>query len=326
MINAYPKTLLILLCLWLLMLAGPGQAQTPPPKQDLAAVLTVSQAGVELRRADTETWIGLREESVMPLGPGDSLRTDLTGRAYLNIRGGEIEHLLLPNSQYDLLQLEQEEGGQIHYRASLRGRLSTRSPNDQLSFQLETPANRIAVKWMEARGDFFLQSKPDGLLYVVVAEGALSLNAEGRLYELPAYHGIRINDSVGQIVQIENPTINPARVEGTLDGCPGVVSSSGLKLRVRAGPGDEFFFMGSLEDGSPLQLVGQSNGWYRFQFLSDFGWLLAAAISTDCQELPILPFLGVENAPGIVQYQDWEVDLLRPFFGEPAEDVWFYRR
>jgi hypothetical protein len=289
-------------------------------------VLTVVQAGVDLRRADTEAWIRLREGSIMPLGAGDRLRTDPTGRAYLNIREGEIEHLLLPGSSYELLALAPVAGGQIRYRASLVGRLSTRSPGAQEDFQIETPANPLSVEWQGAQGDFFVQSRPDGLLYVVVAEGALSLNAEGRAYELPAFHGLRLDNAVGQIVPLAGPTVNPAQVEGELDGCPGVVNSGGLKLRVRAGPGDDFFFMGSLEDGSPLQLVGQSNGWYRFQFLSDFGWLLAAAIRTDCQDLPTLPFLGVENAPGIVQYAAWEVELLRPFFATPAEDVWFYRR
>ena len=93
---------------WLLalLLIGVFSSQA---QANLAAVLRVTFPGVEIRRANTERWIELQEDAIAPLGIGDTLRTDESGRAYLTF-ADDIELLVMPLSTYEITQFEMTDG------------------------------------------------------------------------------------------------------------------------------------------------------------------------------------------------------------------------
>ena len=66
-----------LIVLILLLLPQVASAQAP---QEMAAVLTVVHGEVMLRRANTEEWLPLPAGASGPIGRGDEVRTDATGR------------------------------------------------------------------------------------------------------------------------------------------------------------------------------------------------------------------------------------------------------
>jgi hypothetical protein len=178
-----------------------------------------------------------------------------------------------------------------------------------------------------------VQAHSEEEVTIVSAEGLLGITLEGETISIDPHTGLRIrqNDADPPVTIPEDVPINFARIEGELDGCMGAIQTANdVLLRVRAGPSDQYFYMGSIPDSTPIQLMGTAPGpgglWYRFQFLSDFGWALGAAIETDCTDLTQYPDFGVENAPGIVQVRDYEIPLLEPFFGMPEDDVWFFRQ
>jgi hypothetical protein len=296
---------------------------------EFAMSVTIVQSGVEINRQGTEVWIRLRENAVTPFGEGDRLRTDRTGRALLNFR--DMHTLILPLSTLDIIRFDDAGEGQADFQARVTGRSIHFVPDDThfASYALEA-ANLVVTQASERFG---IQTDAEGADYAVSASGTLGLTVAEAEILIEAHTGVRVGDdeATPPVSIPDDVPINFARIEGELEGCPGVIqTANNVMLRVRAGPGDHFFYMGSIPDDTPIQLMGSAAGsggtWYRFQFLADFGWVLGAAVESDCTGLTEYPSFGVENALGIVQVQDFEVDLLAPFFGMPGDDVWFYRQ
>jgi hypothetical protein len=296
-------------------------------QDDYAAALTITQPGVEILRVGTEQWIELPIDATTPFGVGDVLRTDNTGRAYLQVLDSEL--LVLPESQFELLAFDVGDGGKASFEGYAEGRTVYHIPDASLFQQYSIRSPHLTVS--QAAERFALESKADAPAYVVVASGEAVIEALGESVTLGADEGLQVSDAVSPVVQIADVPINFARVESRLYGCAGVISTAGdVKLRVRAGPNDNFFYMGSIDDNTPVEMMGFAPGgggdWYRIQFLSDFGWVLASVIESNCSDLTEYPRSGVVNPPGIVLVKDFEIPLLEPFFGQPTDDVWFYRR
>ena len=300
-------------------------------QDDYGATLIVMQGEVEIQRANTDAWISLPRDAVTPFGAGDRLRTDFRGRAYLNY--ADAETLILPNSTFDLLALGINADNALTLHAQLVGRTVHHIPADITweSYQFETASVTIT----QPAQRFGFQQNPDEPAYFVVDSGVATFDTATETSTLSGDEGVRVNldASIDPIVSISNAPINFARVEGYLDGCDGVLKTAGDVLtRVRAGPSDEFFFMGSIASNTPVKIMGSAPGpgglWYRIQFLSDFGWVSGELVQTQCDLDALVQYTraGVENAPGIVLVQDVEIALLEPFFGLPRDDVWFYRR
>jgi len=309
--------------LLILLAGGAASAQS-----DYGAVLTVSRSGMEMRRVGTPQWFWLRQDAVTAFGVGDELRTNYAGRAYLQFLSAEM--VLLPESTLQVLRFSREPEPALHIQITGRALLAVPNAAELGDFrligndvQISTPAQRFGL---EVRAD-----APD---YVVVAAGTAGVEvlASGETLTLQENTGFRAQAAqLSPTITIRDVPINFARVEGALDGCAGRVATSGNRLlRVRSGPGDNFFYMGSIPNGSALQLMATSPGpgglWYRFQFLSGFGWGFGALIDTDCQNLPDFPRDQIGVGRGVVLVQDYEIDVLAPFFGQPEDDVWFYRK
>lgn len=291
-------------------------------QEERALALTVTQNQVTLIRAETLAGLTLVTEATTPFGAGDELRTDLYGRAY--VEDDLWRGVVLPNSR---LYLESYDLSP-RFNADLTGRMALNLRGEFEAVEVVTP--RLQV--LNLSGDVFIQDMPNTpAAYVVAAQGSAEVIYLDKTYAISAETGLRFAEEVSPLVSVIGVPINPARVEGALDGCDGVVKTAGgVDLRVRAGPSEQFFYMGAIRPDTPIKIMAfasMNDGlWYRFQFLSDFGWLLGSAIQTDCQNLPQLTPQGIENALGIINWKDYEIDVLAPFFGSPDEDVWFYRR
>jgi hypothetical protein len=284
-----------------------------------AAVLTVIHPGVTIQRANTSAWLPLSTGSVAPFGAGDRLRTDDTGRAFVSF-GPESRMLVLPGSVYQLERLDLN--GQIQLTGNLSG-IAVHSMGPVASYRLTLhnsvitqPATLFAT-WAEAQPP----------LGVTVAEGSLEVSACEQSWSLQPGQGLYVSDETREVITFDPPW-NIARMQGLLEGCPGIVATVGnVPLRVRIGPGEGYIRMGGFDQAQAVLImaVNESLGWYRIQFLSGFGWLLKAAVRTECENLPVLPDNTSEQPLFIRDASPDEIELLRPFFGSPVINGWFYQ-
>lgn len=310
--------------LWTALFLLPRAAADAP----YAAALTVTQNDTEIMRAGTNAALILPIDSTTVIGEGDVIITDRRGRAYIQFE--DVEILLLPESRLEIRAFRRNDDGQIVLDWFVQGRSIYHVPTPDIfaAFRLETPHSVLT----EPAGFFGIESQ-NAVDFAVADAGSVMVTNGGGSLQIADEEGVRIADEFSEPVRIGDVPINFARVEGELDGCAGTIQTEGgVLLRVRAGPSPDFFFMGSIADDTPVQIMGRAPGpggvWYRIQFLSDFGWVLGEAIESDCDPdgLREYPRDGIENAPGIVLVKDFEIALLAPFFGDPANDVWFYRR
>ncbi|MFP4321378.1 MAG: hypothetical protein ACLFTK_02895 [Anaerolineales bacterium] len=293
-----------------------------------AGLLRVTQWGVEIQRAGTSEWLRLREGATTPVGVGDQVRTDRLGRALIRLEHATL--LLLPASGLAVTRYQTAPDGRAEVTLQQTGRTVQHIPFPGQFVDYRVVAQRGELA--NPRGYVALDARPDTRTdYVVAANGAVDVLVDEQTIRLTRDQGLRLAQTPSEVIHLpEAPTINFARIEGWLDGCAGRINTDGRLLRLRAGPGDDFFYMGNIRNETPVQIMGQAPGpgglWYRIQYLSDFGWVLAELVTTDCTALREYPRDGVENAPGIVRWRARELPLLLPFYGLPDDDVWFYRR
>ncbi|MBL8166227.1 MAG: SH3 domain-containing protein [Anaerolineae bacterium] len=288
-------------------------------QDQLAAVLQVTHAGVELQRANTVEWLPLRKGSESPVGTGDTLRTTDTGRAYLTV-DGKLDLLILPTTIFTLKSLAPHElGADLEHGIAV---LQIDPEADFEVFAIETahftvnmPTQLMAV-WSDAERNSS----------VLVAAGSTLVQSGGETFTVAVNQGFLAgSSSVGGVGSINTP-LTAANLEGELFGCPGIIQTGGLNLNVRVAPGLESTVIGNIANETPIQLMGVNafDTWYRIQAFSGFGWVQKALVNTECQDLPVLPRGFSERNPGIRDVLPLELALLEPFYGPPEEDLWFY--
>ncbi|HUN09080.1 MAG TPA: hypothetical protein PLQ56_20910 [Aggregatilineales bacterium] len=300
------------LCALLLMLLP-----FPTGAQDKAAVLTVLYPGVEVRRANTADWLLVVQGAIMPFGVGDTVRTDERGRALLTF-AVDAEALLLPQTAFTLTEYDSagviaEQVGRGVYR---------RAVSAPAAFEVITARAAVSLE----SGHFALEADAEATR-LITAEGQATARLAAEAIAVPAGYGLRLQSVPSDRIPLEQPA-SFARLDGVLDGCPGLVQADGVDyLNVRVGPGNGYDFVGQIDNGTPVALLGIAPGAdrYRFQFLSGFAWVLSSGIETACTDLPILPYTTLEAVIGVLQPTEIELDLLFPFFGTPEDDTWFFR-
>lgn len=292
--------------------------------EDYAATLTVTHPGVTLQRANTQDGLPLPMDAVAPLGPGDRVQTDDAGRALISFWEG-MQTLLLPDSTYQFDALESQDGALTHLGGTLSGIAVHRVASDaQPALYRVEMQNAVIVK--PARW-FATWAEPGEPFSMTVAEGDADMVIAGRTISLSRGQGVFGTTSTSEAVTFDPPW-NAARLQGLLEGCPGVVDTiTDVALRVRIGPGTGYVAMGGFDEAQSVQLMGinESEGWYRIQFLSGFGWMLKYAIETTCDTLPVLPDNTLETPRFIVDASEQEIEFLLPFFGSTIINDWFYQ-
>lgn len=292
-----------------------GQAHT-----ERAATLIVVYEGVELRRANTEAWLPLEQRAQMPIGAGDQLRTNLTGRGRL-IFEEQGEVLLLPNSS---LQLLTYAGAPLELRLRLiQGYSVHQVPSAAPALRYEVETSHFVIT---QPADLFAVQKLRDSSSVVVAQGTAQVQAGAQAQQVVAGEGLRGDEQRQQSAALEGLP-HFAQLEGQLDGCAGLVAAQSRdSLNVRAGPGEGYFAIGLVDNGETVQIVAQTplGERYRVRYLSAFGWVIASGVITSCSDLPIVPYDAGERFVGVVQPEDRETALLQPFFGTLEDDPLFY--
>jgi hypothetical protein len=288
-------------------------------QEQLAMVLQVTHIGVELRRANTNAWLPLREGAEAPFGTGDTLRTTDTGRAYLTVPN-TLELLILPSSVFTLNSLTAVEIGAnleqgiVVFRSAADAAIKS-ADIQTAHFSVTRPAPLMAL-WSDAERNSS----------VLVAAGSADVRSNSTIFTVEASQGFLAgNSSSGGVGSIE-PPLTAANLEGELFGCPGIIQTGGLNLNVRVAPGLESTVIGNIENKTQIQLMGVNafDTWYRIQAFSGFGWVQKALVRTDCRDLPALPRGFSERNPGIRDVLPLELALLESFYGAPEDDLWFY--
>ncbi|MDQ7025754.1 MAG: hypothetical protein Q9P44_09360 [Anaerolineae bacterium] len=302
----------VLIILLLLGLSTAMMAQSP-----LAASVEATFSGVEVKLNNTDEWLPLADGSNTPLGAGDSVRTDSSGRAILRFLENSTV-LLLPETSYTLIEFSQSPTSLLLH-AEIEG-IAIQQVTGISDFELHT--TQLVVD--SAEGAFGIWSKsttPDEDT-VIVAEGQVTVNE----VLVEAGNGLMAHDEM-RVVAMSAP-YNQARLIAVLDGCIGIVQTrAGTRgVLARTGAGTGYQRRGLIGDSGQLPLLGatESTGWTRIQFLNGFGWVVSNAVTSDC-DLPSLPDDSPEES--IIQVtnaDEFELAMLRPFYGNPLLDAWFY--
>lgn len=290
-----------------------------PASAVYAAVLTVLQEGVTVQRAGTELPLPVRAGAVMPLGEGDQLQTGAGGRALVEFWPGAAM-LLLPYSTYEqgtLLVHEAANGRQLAGR--LTGSAVHRFSSAPTAYQLELTDGLITVPARQ----FATWSRADGPDAVTVSAGAVMLEAGENPVAVDEGYGWYAGQPP---VTLAEP-MNAAALIALYEGCAGEVRIDLRALNVREGPGRGYLAIGNFVDGDAVAVLGinQSSGWYRVRFNSHFGWVESLAVRARCDDLPRFADTTRETFVQAIGAGAEEREWLRPYFGQPAEDPWFYR-
>lgn len=295
-------------------------------QQPLAAQLIVTFPEVEVQRAGTDAWIDLVAQSESVVGPGDRVRTGEYGRAFVRYAEGFTIYLL-PQSEYLLGEVTLGADGAYQYSGQVMGvTLHQIAPGITFSdFALQT-VDLTVTQPAPLFGIWSREEQPDT---VTVAEGEAVLAVDGMDIAVAAGQGYFADGIQTTATPIDAP-YSAARVEATLLGCPGnvLITLEVDDLRVRSGPGTNYFAVGLVPDGLPISVmnVNERGDWVRIQFRSYFGWVFRHAVEDDCGDMPVLSNSApVEPIRQFVDIIDDEVPFLTPFFLSQDQDRYRYQ-
>jgi hypothetical protein len=235
--------------------------------------------------------------------------------------------ILLPESTFTLSEFSQTtDGNNLELIAQLEGhgiqliKSTIRVKRYRLEtkrLSVEKPANAFAI-WTEG----------DTASFVTIADGVADITADDEKLSIQAGQGIRVTPPNTPVIEELDAPLSVARLIGKLDGCDGQMQTpSKANVNIRFGPGFSYTVIGSIANDEPVKVMGinAAGTWYRIQAFSGFGWSQKFLVRNECQNLPVLPNDSVENNRAVFTVQPTELDLLKPFYGVPESDLWFYR-
>lgn len=308
-----------LIVLFALLLPQVANAQTP---QEMAAVLTVVHGEVMLRRANTEDWLPLQAGASGPVGLGDEVRTDATGRVFIEY-GDAARVLVMPTTLYRIEQFSESGDGGLTIEAHAEGlTLHQTTAMEKIEDYVLVAGNARIGRPAES---FAVWSDPGVPFTVTSAQGDVTVTANDQDFVVEAGSGLREGMAAATAF---GPPYNEAMLRGATEGCEGVVrTEGGVDLVVRDGSHFDALLMGSFKTGDPVQVFGISEGRDRLRvhLLSGFGWVLARGVTQTCENLPVFPVPFAESNRTVLNVTDAEFEMLEPFYGRTVYDPFFYR-
>ncbi len=240
-------------------------------QEELVASLEVLNAGVEVKRVNTDTWVPIRVETLV--GQGDAVRTDDTGRARVTffVNGSETE--LEPNTEYVIREMEQTDNG-FHFTLEVLAGI-TRQQIAQLVegdsyYRVITPSMDITVRGT----DFATRVEGSGRSALLTFDGLVQADNDLAAAEIPPGYGVRA--PVGKPLSDVVPATTFEELDAALDGCSASFSTEAdVRLSVRLGPSREAEYIGSIppEDITTVMGVNDGGGWYRIRYRNGYGWV-----------------------------------------------------
>jgi uncharacterized protein YraI len=337
-----PLTAAVCAALSALLIALPARGQDAAP---LAAALKIIFDGVEVRRANTDGWFPMRAGAQMAFGIGDSLRTDLSGRAWIEFDGARA--LVLPASIFTIRDYPstgivdvEVSGRAIHeiaedgivYRVfePMTAGLNVRADAPALFATQARPYRRISLLEPLNRG------QPSLIAVAAAAERPLEIGSSGAVER-------QFGAGEGVFSLISGAPSPPQRLTGLLHfveveilntpvSCAAVARPTvAPRLVARIGPAEQYRSLGAIDFGVPLRIVGRTEDGlrYRIAYYSAYAWVVANGVALDpgCDPtaLPVFSYETVELPLGVIAVTPEELPLLQPFYGTPTDDPWFYR-
>lgn len=299
-----------------LLIALPLHAQ-----EEYAVPMEITFDTVDIQRVNTEQQIALSAGAVAPVGVGDVLRTSRDGRAFISF-GDDSFIFLLPGTTYTIESIVVDDEG-FNVVGNLNGVAILRMSHD---VRLQTQARDTRI--VDGNGLVGIWSDNLSDDVITVAEGQISVDAEGETYPVAENEGLRYRPNDVAVMAFDG-NLNRARLIGEVDGCtaPVNVIEQYDGVLVRQGAGTNFPRRGLIRDGDIATLLAQTetSGWVRVQYKTSFGWSIAIAMETQC-DLPTLPDdAAEEDFLSVINPTEDELSLLRPFFGDPRFDGVFFR-
>ncbi len=291
------KRYFFLLSVLLLLLLATQLSQA---QNELAAMLKVVEAGVEVQRVNTTNWIPVTVEAIV--GVGDTIRTNTNGRARIIFFADEIETEIQPDTLYRIQQFQGDDTSfKIEAEVLAGNTLQTlaRLLNADSSYHVKTPAMQLA-----ARGTLFaIRVESDGRSAMLVSQGRVAAAANDNKAnesqaDVDAGFGVRAKETLSEVVA----ATTFAELDAALDGCEATITTQDdVSLNVRQGASLESARIGVIAANEITRLVGtvESGDWYRVEFRGGFGWILSttAEVVENCAGLRRFPVNhGPENA------------------------------
>jgi uncharacterized protein YkwD len=275
--------------LFALMLVGFVLAQS-----QRAAFLNTDEGGVELRRIDTDMWVGVDVESVV--GVGDVIRTDAEGTATIQFFGN-ASVTLLPNTTLQIDRLTEVDDEFFVEYTIITGRTQQLLVvNDEISALFEVNSPRMTV--MTRGGQFDMLLGEGDTTEVLAHAGQVFVAGSTGLVEVPPGNGIRTDESsvLSEIV----PATSIESLEVALDGAPtNFAIDADVMLNVRQGPALDNEILGMLnpEDIDRVQGVSEDGMWYRVPYDEGSGWVSSQSLDVTIENeslLAVFPQTQVE--------------------------------
>ncbi|MFZ4827638.1 MAG: SH3 domain-containing protein [Phototrophicaceae bacterium] len=258
-------------------------------QSDIAASLEVLDAGVSVRRVDTQDFIPVQVEAIV--GVGDTIRTDESGRARITFFADGTETVLLSSTEY---RIDVFEGttDQFTLTVSVLAGQTEQRLNRLLdagsSYDVVTPGVNLV-----ARGTVFkIRVEGNGRSAMLVTEGNVDASTGESTASVPPLFGIRseVGASVSDVVRADNFE----QLDAALDGCSATLATTDdVRLNVRLGPNVDMPRVGTVEASDVTNFLGvnESGEWYRIAFRGGYGWVLStnASVVGACAGLRTFP-------------------------------------
>lgn len=297
-LNPVMKKFIIIL---VLLVAGGVFHQSVNAQDDLAAVLEVIEAGVEIQRDGTTNFIPVSRESI--IGINDIIRTDDTGQARITFfeTGAEVE--LTPNTTFRINNYAGSEATgyqtSLEVLAGITRQQVQRFADAQSSFEIVTPGIEMTVRGTE----FMVRVENDGRSALITETGEVSATAQSEQVPIAGGFGVRA-EAAGQLSAVV-PATNFDELDAGLDGFAATFQNSGdVRLNVRLGPSLSAERVGSLPPDQVDAVYGTdpTGEWYRIAFRNSFGWVSAQTFEIQLPNNTTLPVYPADFSEDITRY------------------------
>jgi|GEM_PF-4749451 len=290
---------------------------------DLAIPLHVMFEGAYIQRTNTSDELPLQYDALSPLGQGDRIRTNNTGRILIEFPNlGQL--YILPNTSLKVIKLQLTQTNSVIFEATVDGRI----------IQI-TPSNTTFEFYKLHVGDFALTNPAHHFLIdtstsmdaVIVSAGTATLHSQNQDITISENRGFMIDNDQAMTHEMIAP-MNATQLLARNANCQGIVENQkDHEVNVRVGADNESDILSVLSDKTEVNITGisQSKNRLQIQFFSHLGWVFAPSIQFTCDKLQSFSDNHRQNIHTIQAVSQTELAILAPYYGMPNEDYWFYR-